>query len=129
MAKRQSISARAKKAENRVVRYLFGADKFRDWKDERDIHGDVYAGDDADGQEWVGECKNYAWPAGPKRMWSILFAALEQCEGYSTRAFAVFIPVHCEVADALVMWRHSGIPIVTTAESFRDRLCKAPPVG
>ena len=114
MATRASVLQRSKKVETRVAKYLWGEDAARDWKDDYDV-----SGDDADGRRWIGEVKSYAWPSGSARLLSILGAALEQAEKHSDRAFSILVPTNCEVANALVMLRREGIPVVMGAQAFR----------
>ena len=104
-ANKSSIAACAKKAENRVAKYLWGEDALRDWKEDHDL-----SGLDANGDTWLIEVKNWAWPAGPERMVVIQLAALEQAEKHITdplfeHACSVLIPSKTTVESALVMYR------------------------
>lgn len=114
MATRQARLRSSKEAEKRVVRYLSGPDASRDWKEDHDIHVE-----DCDGNLWLGEVKNLTWPSGPARLWSLLDAALRQAEKHSDRVFAAYLPKFAEPQDALVMYRQSGVCVVTTLERFR----------
>lgn len=120
-AKRTSVLRRSKQAENRVVRYLAGPEAKRDWKDEHDI-----TVEDADGNVWTGEVKNYAWPTGPGGLWKIMDKAFEQASGYSNRSFACYLPTNSELRFALVASRVGGEVAVTTLEQFRARLGLTP---
>lgn len=126
MATKQSIAARAKKAENRVAHYFWGDGKYRDWAANHDIEGILYEGDDADGNSYVCEVKNYQFPSGAASLWSLMLKALEQAEGYNERAFAVLIPVRASVPDALVMFRVNSMPVITTAALFKEKLSHTP---
>jgi hypothetical protein len=114
MAKKQSTLTRSKRVETRVVRYLAGPEAMRDWKDDHDI-----SVEDANGRCWIGEVKSMAWPPGPARLWSLLSAALKQAEKHSDRAFAVYVPCHAEIENALVMVVVQGQPAVVTLQQFK----------
>lgn len=116
-AKRTSILQRSKRAETRVAKYLWGPEARRDWKDDHDL-----SGLDADGNLWIGEVKSIRWPGGPAAVWTLLVAALEQAEKHSDRAFAVYIPPHCEPENALAMVRNAGAPGIVTLEELGRRL-------
>jgi hypothetical protein len=116
-ATRQSILTQSKRAETRVARYLWGPKATRDWKDAHDL-----SGPDAEGQRWVGEVKSHAWATGPGAVWGLLLAALEQAEKHAHRAFACYIPPHCEPEKALVTYRVMGRPVVVPLRDFRQAL-------
>jgi hypothetical protein len=98
--KRSSINARAKHAENRLLRFLTDDNAaLRDWKDA----WDVQIKSRLDGQIWVVEVKNNSWPAGPGRVWTILSEALDQAMTYGSPACAGFLPKYAEPRDALIM--------------------------
>ena len=117
MTKQTNILSRSKAAENRVVRYLFGEDATRDWKETHDI-----SGVDSEGNTWIGEVKNYTWVTGPATLWTLLYSAFEQAEGYSQKCFAIYIPKNAKVENALVMVRMNSIPVVMSAEAFKNIL-------
>jgi len=120
MATRKSRLVRSKRVETRVVRYLAGEQAARDWKEDHDIHVE-----DSEGRTWIGEVKSKAWPAGPRGLWTLLRDALEQAEKHSLLAFAVYVPVHAEIGDALVMVRLSGVPVIVTLNQFKFRFLGA----
>ena len=117
MATRQSTLIRSKRAETRVAKFLFGPDARRDWKDDHDL-----SGEDADGNRWIGEVKNHAWPAGPKTLWDLLEKALLQAEKHSNRAFAVYIPKSASIEDGLVMIRMNDSLVIKTLREFQVHL-------
>lgn len=98
-ATKQSINRLSKVAERRVVKYLWGADAQRDWKEEHDI-----SGPDHEGNVWIGEVKNQQYRPGPRANRKLLEAAFAQaCKHDTTRRFAVHIPPGCQVEDAEVL--------------------------
>ena len=122
MSKRSSINARSKVAENRVSQYLWGS--YRDWKDQHDI-----SGPDKYGNVWYGEVKNWEWVSGPRGLWTILKKAYAQVEkatveilkdhvGYPL-IFAVFLPKHCEVEDAIVIRMNAEDVCIQTLKDFK----------
>ena len=117
MTKQTNILSRSKTAENRVVRYLFGEDATRDWKETHDI-----SGVDSEGATWIGEVKNYTWVTGCGTLWTLMYSAFEQAQGYSERSFAIYIPKNASVENALVMFKMNGIPVVVSADVFKSIL-------
>jgi hypothetical protein len=124
MATRSSINTRAKRAETRVARYLWGPDACRDWKEVHDL-----SGPDADGRLWIGEVKSHTWPAGPRALWTKLSAAFAQALGYAERCFAVLVPAGASIADGLVMYAVGGRPVVVTLAQFRSDVLGVAPQG
>jgi len=114
MAKRSSINARSKVAENRVSKYLWG--ELRDWKELHDI-----SGRDFNDNIWYGEVKNWAWARGPAKLYSILKNAYAQLENVkSGNLFVVFLPVHSSVEDAIVYRKDRGRFIMEFLNEFKD---------
>lgn len=120
MAKRSSILQRSKIAENRVSKYLWGEEHYRNWEQRHDV-----SGVDSFGSEWYGEVKNCQWPSGPKALWSILYNALKQVQGVTeenARCFSVFIPVSISIESALVMyWVEDLTTIIEPLRQFKDK--------
>lgn len=117
MTKQSNILSRSKTAENRVVRYLFGEDATRDWKETHDI-----SGVDSEGNTWIGEVKNYTWVTGCGTLWTLMYSAFEQAQGYSERSFAIYIPKNASVENALVMFKMLNTPVIVSAETFKKIL-------
>ncbi len=120
-ATKASIAAQAKNVENRVARYLWGDDHLRDWKEDHDVSGPDYCG-----RTWFVEVKNWAWPAGPKRLWTILDEALTQARSYTDGgpgleySCSVLVPPRTQIEDALVMYVDYGIPGIITLRQFKE---------
>lgn len=117
MPKKSSTLARSKKAENRMSKYLWGDDHYRDWKEEHDI-----SGLDADGEMWWGEVKNAQWPSGPGGLQTLLDAAWEQVIGYGDgeHVFVAYLPPHASAGDALILHRRQNCRVIVTAREFRE---------
>lgn len=120
MAKRSSINARSKKAEQKVVRYICDDDQaLRSWKEDFDLAviGECNV-------RWTIEVKNWEFPAGPAGVWTLLSNALDQAETYGNPACcAVLIPPRCQPKDALVMETDplQGIRIVMPLSAFKAK--------
>ena len=117
IATRATTYRRTQRAETRVAKFLWGAGAQRDWKERHDV-----SGTDADGAVWLGEVKSDQWPSGPRAVWGILNRALDQVLRLTDRGFAVYLPKHSEVGDALVMVEEGGRRVVMTLAQFRERL-------
>lgn len=128
-ATRASIAAQAKKVENRVSRYLWGEDHLRDWKDDNDV-----SGLDCTGMIWFVEVKNWAWPAGPQKLWTVLYNALDQAQGYADKwklhnegqayACSVLLPLYTQDPYALVMYGDRELPRIITLEQFKKAVLR-----
>jgi hypothetical protein len=130
MAKRQSIAARAKKAENRIARFLWGDAHLRDWESRWDVSGPSRSSN-----VLVGEVKDWKW-GGPQHMWTILIQAYKQVQDALPFAaeqmrlstsqlipFAVYLPPNCLTEHAITYWIDETDTVrINSLQAFRDEV-------
>lgn len=125
MPKRSSTLQHSKVVERQVVRYLWGPDAARAWKEQHDL-----AGTDLNGQQWIGEVKDYSHETirGAGGILRVALTALEQAEatpaGQGARCFGWVHTKRRSLDEDCVAFRQCGVTYYCTGATFAQRFVR-----